>query len=168
MIIRLNVDIHVCIFMAIKVAQQFFLPSYVSYNVVSKKLLSSLCAREYPEIFCLNHDLGRSCRIFGSRCCEGHHGVWKKFFQKNFETCCKSGVRRGQNGRIKAGVRNVLRTEAEFDWMFNFVVFVTMRAALMFVFAVVDLIVFIVFVFVGNWLLVLCLRWGSVFALKAL
>ena len=52
--------------------------------------------------------------------------------------------------------------------MFDFVVFVTMRAALMFVFAVVDLIVFIVFVFVGSLLLVLCLRWGSVLALKAM
>ena len=158
---------HVCIFMAIKVAQQFFLPSYVSYNVVSKKLLSSLCTREYPEIFCLNHDLGRSCRIFGNRCCGGHHDVWKNF-QENIETCCKSGVRRCQNGRIKAGVRNVFRTEAELDWMFNFVVFLTMRAALMFVFAVVGFIVFIVFVFVGSLLLVLCLRWSSVFALKAM
>jgi len=52
--------------------------------------------------------------------------------------------------------------------MFDFVVFVTMRAALMFVFAVIDLIVFIVSVFVGSLLLVLCLRWGLVLALKAM
>ena len=112
--IDLNVGRTACAFMASKVAQNLFLPEYVSDNVVSKRLLSSLYTREYPEIFCLNNDLGRSCRIFGIRCCGGHHGVWKNF-QNNFETCCKSGVRRVENGRIKAGVRNVLRTEAEFD-----------------------------------------------------
>ena len=63
-IIHLNVGMNACAFMAVKVAQHLFLPTYVSDNAVDKRLLSSLYTREYPEVLCLNHDLSRSYRFF--------------------------------------------------------------------------------------------------------
>ena len=64
MMIDLNVGRTACAFMASKVAQNLFLPEYVSDSVVSKRLLSSLYTIEYHEIFCLNDDLGRRDPIF--------------------------------------------------------------------------------------------------------
>ena len=74
--IDLNVGRTACAFMASKVAQNLFLPEYVSDNVVSKRLLSPLYAIEYPRNLLLD-DSGRSYPIFCIRCSGGHLGAWK-------------------------------------------------------------------------------------------